>query len=334
MLCRMFFLSGLFTFIAAHASAQVGQQGMDPNQFGNVRVHVVYTNDHGAGMYLRVRLMNGSGGARATENFTNDQGQAEFTMVPIGNYHVIVTGDGIEETDSGEFEVDRRKTSQDLFITVGNRDSAAKQTAIRSPIVAAVNLRVPASAQKEFDAASKAMFNQEWPKAIQRLKRAISIYPQYAPAYNNMGVSYGRMNDYAKEREALEKAISLDDHFVPAFVNLAKLSLRGHDSGRAEALLENALRMDPTNAETMTLLAEAQLLNGHYDAAISSARNVHAIPHQNLAVVHYIAGRALERENRLLDALAELQAFLTEEPQGARADHVREEIVRIQQWQR
>src|SRR5690349_24387682 len=83
-------------------------------------------------------------------------------------------------------------------------------------------------------------------------------------AYNNMGVAYGRMNDPAKEREALEKAISLDDHFVPAFVNLAKLSLREHDSGRAEALLENALRTDPTDAETMTLLAEAQLLNGQY----------------------------------------------------------------------
>jgi tetratricopeptide (TPR) repeat protein len=329
MLRRIFFLSGLFTFIAAHGSAQVGQQGMDPNQFGNVRVHVVYTNDHAAGMHLRVRLMNGSGGAPVTENFTNDQGQAEFTMVPIGSYHVIVTGDGIEETDSGGFEVDRRKTSQDLFIAVGNRDSAAKQTAIRSPIVAAVNLKIPASAKKEFDAASKAMFNQEWPKAIQRLRRAISVYPQYAPAYNNMGVAYGRMNDPAKEREALEKAISLDDHFVPAFVNLAKLSLREHDSGRAEALLENALRTDPTNAETMTLLAEAQLLNGQYDAAIATVQSVHAIAHQNLAVVHYIAGRAFERQNRLQNAVAELQVFLAEEPQGARANHVREEIAQL-----
>jgi hypothetical protein len=47
-------------------------------------------------------------------------------------------------------------------------------------------------------------------------------------------------------------------------------------------------------------------------------------------VVHYIAARALEHENRLPDALAQLQIFLTEEPQGARADHVREEISQIQ----
>jgi len=60
---------------------------------------------------------------------------------------------------------------------------------------------------------------------------------------------------------------------------------------------------------------------------------VHTLPHQNFAVVHYIAARALERENRLQDAMAELQVFLTEEPKGARADHVREEIAQIQHTQ-
>ncbi len=58
------------------------------------------------------------------------------------------------------------------------------------------------------------------------------------------------------------------------------------------------------------------------------------MPHQNFAVVHYVAARALERENRLQDAFAELQIFLTEEPSGPRADHVREEIAQIKNQQR
>lgn len=277
--------------------------------------------------------MSGSSSTPVSENFTNDQGVTEFSRIPVGEYHVIVTGEGIEDSDSGEFEIDRRKTSQDLFITVRSSESNTHSNAGGSSSVAAVDLNVPDSARKEFDEASKAMAGQDWTKAIQRLKRAVSIYPQYAPAYNNMGVAYGRMNDPAQEREALEKAISLNDHFVPAFVNLAKLCLRERDSVRAETLLDSALRVEPSNAENMALLAEAQLLNKHYDAAITSARSVHAIAHQNLAVVHYIAARAFEHQNRLQDALAELQLFLTEEPQGARADHVREEIARIQHTQ-
>jgi hypothetical protein len=53
--------------------------------------------------------MSGSGSTPVSQNFTNDQGRTELTRVSVGNYHVIVTGKGIEEADSGMFEVDRRK---------------------------------------------------------------------------------------------------------------------------------------------------------------------------------------------------------------------------------
>lgn len=322
----------LLLFVTPCVYSQVGTAGMDPSQFGNIHVHIVYPSDHSAGLHVRVRLLSG-GGMPMSESFTNDQGIAEFAGVPIGDYHIVVSGEGIQETDSGEFELDRRKTSQDLYITVHSSASNTNLAVSGPPSVAAVDMNVPTGALKEFDQAAKAMASQNWAKAIERLKSAIALYPQYAPAYNNMGVAYGRLNQPAEERAALEKAISLNDHFVPAFVNLAKMSLREHDSSRAETLLESAVRADPTNVEALSLRAEAQLLNKHYDAAIATARTVHSLPHQNFAVVHYIAARALQHENRLPDSLAELQVFLTEEPQGARADHVREEIVRLKNGQ-
>ncbi len=307
---------------------------MDPSQVGNVHVHVLYTNDRPAGLQLRVQLMIGSSSSPVSENFTNDQGRADFIGVPVGNYHVIVTGEGIEAADSGVFEVDRRKASQALFITV-RRSKEDDSNGVRqgSPSVAAIDLNVPDSARKEFDKANEDMVRQDWASALKRLNQAIAIYPQYAPAYNNLAVTYGHMNDPAHEREALEKAIALNDHFVPPLVNLAKLCFKDKATARAETLLESATRAEPNNAGTMMLLAQAQLLNKHYDAAIATARKVHAIPHQSLAVIHYIAARAFERENRLPDALAELQIFLTEEPKGARADHVREEIAHIEHAQ-
>jgi len=333
MLYRHLLLFGILALIVDTADAQVGQPGMDPSQFGNVHVHVVYPNDRSAGLQLRVRLMSGSGSTPVSENFTNDQGRAEFTRVPIGSYHVIVTGEGIEDTDSGEFEIDRRKTSQDLFITVRSSESAAHSGGGGSSSVAAVDLNVPDSARKEFEKANEDMARHNWTSALQRLNRAISAYPQYAPAYNNLAAVYGHLNDPSHQREALEKAVELNDHLVPALVNLAKLCFQDKNAARAETLLENASRAEPNNPETMTLLAQAQLLNKHFDGAIATARNVHAIPHQNLAVVHYIAARAFERENRLQEALAELQIFLTEESSGPRADHVREEIAKLKSGQ-
>ena len=297
----------------------------------DINVHIVYADGRAAGQNLRVRLMSG-GSTPVSENFTNDRGEAAFYAANGGIYHVVVSGDGIEEADSGGFEVETRNTTQ-LYITVHSTASTSKQTAGGPQSVSAVDLNVPKGAKKEFDEGNKAMASQDWAKAIQRLERAIAIYPQYALAYNNMGVAYGRMNEPAKERAALEKAISLNDHFVLAYVNLAKMSLREQDAARAETLLENALRAEPENVETMTMLVEAQLLNKRYDAAIAGASKVHALPHQNFAVVHYIAARAYERQNQSQGALAELQIFLTEEPHGARADHVREEITQIKKSQ-
>jgi tetratricopeptide (TPR) repeat protein len=333
MLYRHLFVFGMSSLVATSAGALPRQHGMDISTVGNVHVHVIYPNDRAAGLHLRVRLMSGSSNTPVSENFTNDQGVTEFTRIPVGEYHVIVTGEGIEDSDSGEFEIDRRKTSQDLFITVRSSESNTHSSAGGSSSVAAVDLNVPDSARKEFEKANEDMARNDWMSALQRLNRAISAYPQYAQAYNNLAAVYGHINDPARERESLEKAIELNDHLVPALVNLAKLCIRDKDAERAEALLEKASRAEPSNPETMTLLAQAQLLNKHFDAAIATAHNVHTMPHQNFAVVHYIAARAFERENRLRDALAELQVFLTEEPKGARADHVREEIAKFENSQ-
>lgn len=320
--------------LAVSAHAQVGQPGMDSASFGNVRVHVEYPNNHAAGLHLRVQLLSGSGSTPVAEDFTTEQGTAEFTRVPVGDYHVVVSGEGIEAADSGPFEVDRRKMSQTLFITVhSSNESDSNRAALSSPSVAAVDLDIPEDARKEFDKATKTMADKNWLKAQQQLNRAISLYPQYAAAYNNLGVVYGHMNEADHEREALEKAIALNDHFVPAFVNLAKLCIKERNAARAETLLESAGRTEPPDADTLTLLAESQLLNKHYDGAIASAHNAHALPRQHPAVVHYIAARAFEHENRFPEAVAELQVFLKEEPQGARADHVREEMAQIQKGQ-
>jgi tetratricopeptide (TPR) repeat protein len=302
------------------------------SQFGNVYVHVVYPNQRSAGSRLRVQLMSGSGSTPVAESFTDDRGQVQFLRVFVGEYHIIVNGDGIQEADSGAFEVDRRRSSQDIFITVhpSNEKAENQPTAISSS-VAALDLKIPQNAHKEFDKGMQAISDQDWNKALQRLNRAIEFYPDYALAYNNLALVYGHLNDVAHEREELEKAIALNDHLVPALVNLAKLDLRESDAPRAETLLEGAVRAGPTNVEALTLLGQAQLLNKHYQQAIASAQSVHAVPHQNFAVVHYIAARAYEGENRLSEAVAELQLFLKEEPSGARADHVRAEILKLQQ---
>lgn len=322
--------SALLLITSAYAQVR-GRMGNTST--GNVHVHVTFDDDRTAGPNLFVRLLGGSSSTPIATNYTNSNGQAAFDGVVVGEYHIVVSGDGIQTSDSGSFEVDERKGTQTLFIRVHRiEESGSGAVGSKSSMVSASQMNVSSKARKEVEKANGAMAQQDWKKALERLNKAIAIDPQYAAAYNNLGVLYARMNDDAHEQAALEKAISLDDHFAAAYVNLAKLCLRERNFPKAKTLLEKAVSADPNNGDTLMLLADAQFMNGDYDGAIASAREAHALSGMHPAFVHYIAAHALDRENRRAEALAELQIFLKEEPTGLRADRARA-IIQSQQKQ-
>jgi tetratricopeptide (TPR) repeat protein len=321
-----FVISLLIT--CAHAQLRGGGPG---GTSGNVHVHVVLSNDRNAGPFLQVRLMEGSIDQVVSTTYTNDIGEAEFTGVPIGDYHVRVSGDGVETTDSSIFEVDSRKVTQSQYVTVRQlAESGPKPLSSHSTMVSASDLNVPQKARKEVDKANQAMAEQNWKKATEHLNNAIAIAPQYATAYNNLGVLYAKMNDLPHEEEVLKKAIAANDHFAPAFVNYGKLCLLQKNFPQAETLLQKAVTVEPNNAESLMLLADAQYMDRHFDAAIVSARQAHSSDKDHPSFVHYIAARSYQQENRQQDALAEFRLFLLEEPKGPRADHVRSDIAKIE----
>ncbi len=318
-----------FCLLLPLAQAQLG--GGAGLKTGSLHVHVVYADDRRAGANLLVRLMEGSSSTPAQTTYTNDIGKADFRNIPLGEYHVVVSGDGIQTTESALFEVDSRQVTQAQYVTVRRLQTAEEQTAApNSGSVSASALNIPPKARKDLDKANEAMARQQWSKAAELLNKAISIYPQYAAAYNNLAIVYAHTNDPAREKEALEKAFSLDEHYVPACENLAKLYLREKDFSRAEAVLGKVLSVDPNNGLNLTLLADAQYMERQYGAAIATAQKVHALPGQHPSTIHYIAAMAYQQESRRQDALAEFQMFLKEEPTGPRADRVRSDLAKMQ----
>lgn len=334
---RRAWLAPLFAFFlvtSLHAQLHGGLGGI-ASGVGNVHVHIVYANDRNAGPYLLVRLMEGSSDTVVGTTYTNDIGEADFVSVPIGDYHVQVSGDGIETTASETFEVDNRKVSQAQYVTVRKLDdSGPKPLSAHSQTVSATDLKVPQKARKELDKANEEMAMQHWKKSLEHLNQAIQLAPQWATAYNNLGVLYAKMSDEPHEEEALKKAISFDDHFAPALQNYGKLCLRQKNFPQAEEALQKALNVDPANVEIMMLLADAAYMDRHFDVAISSADRAHQGGQEHPSFVHYIAARAYQQKNQQAQALAEFQMFLQEEPKGPRADHVRGDIARIQEASR
>jgi tetratricopeptide (TPR) repeat protein len=315
--------------LAALLSPVLGQsKGAGQFGTGSLQVRVTFPDGRRCTIPVHVQLMAGASSNPVAEAYTNDSGMAQFSNVALGNYHLVVSGQGIQDADSGTFEIDNRRQSQYQYVTVipSHEAKSMGDDAPVLPMTAATDLNIPAAAAKEFDRASDFMTKQEWAKALERLNKALAIYSQYAAAYNNLAVVYARLGDRPHAREALQKAVAFNDHFVPGFVNLAWMDITDRNFGGAEALLDKANTIDPSNPHTLALLSNVELLNRHYDAAIANGRKVHSLSKEPHALVHYIAARSLERENRPSEAIDEFQVFLQEEPSGPRADAVRKEL--------
>jgi len=329
MRCRLWLVPFIVSLLITCAQAQL--RGGAVNSSGNVHVHIVLSNDRNAGPFLKVCLMEGSVDQDVGTSYTNDIGEVDFAGVPMGNYHVRISGDGIETTDSSTFDVDNRKVTQSQYVTVRQlAETGPKPLSSHSTMVSASDLNVPQKARKEVDKANEAMAEQNWKKAQEHLEKAIAIAPQYATALNNLGVLYAKTNDLPHEEDALKKAIAANDHFAPAFVNYGKLCILQKNFPQAETLLQKAVTVEPGNAESLMLLADAEYMNRHFDAAIVSARQAHSADKEHPPFVHYIAARSYQQQNRQQDALVEFQLFLQEEPKGPRADHVRSDVAKIE----
>jgi tetratricopeptide (TPR) repeat protein len=293
----------------------------------DVRVRVTYPDNHPVGTLVHVRLMAGASSSALADGYTNSEGQAEFHSVPEGNYNVVVSGEGIEETNSAVFKVDPGRASEYVDVRVRRLTQEAIRT---STPVSVADLKVPEAAARQFDKAVGLIAKEDFQKAIHFLRKALSIYPRYAAAYNNLGVVYARLGQPAEERSALLKAVELNDHFAAAYANLGRLAIKQGNYRDAERWLGQATTADPADAQVLIMLANIQLINQHYQDALSNCRKLHATQADSHALAHYIAGRALALENHPAEAVSELETFLKEDPSGARVDAARREITQLQ----
>ena len=232
----------LTSFLIPCMYAQSGSGSQD--RTGSIRVRVTPGDARTCNIRATVSLVSTSG-AHIAEDLANSDCEVYFVNVAPGSYRVTVSGAGIENADSGRFDLDsHRRQDLDINITY-TREAEHGRIGPAGSLVAAVDLNIPESAKKEFDKANQFVAKGNWQKAIERLNKAIAIYPEYAEAYNNLGVGYGRLGDRTRNLEALQKAVSLNDHFAPAYLNLARMAIADRDLVQAEAMLDKAVPSSP-----------------------------------------------------------------------------------------
>ena len=132
--CVVFFL------LVGSVGAQLGAGTI----IHRVRVRVTFANGV-CDLSTHVRLMGVSG---PFEGMANDQCLVDFMNVPVGTYHLIVSGQNFSNVDAGNVAMDT--TSSQEFEVKVKRDNEPEHAAggLASQLISAADLAVPVKAQE------------------------------------------------------------------------------------------------------------------------------------------------------------------------------------------
>lgn len=155
--------------------------------------------------------------------------------------------------------------------------------------------------------------------AEKAFRRAMALYPDYAPAHMRLGKVLVAADRGAEAAKELERALELAPHLEPAQVALAQLRLAEGDLEGAESLLEAVLERSPKHGQALATLGQIYGRQGRRDEAREIAErardpasyNLYSDPLMSEVVAEGISSVLIwERAKSFLEAGNHRQAVL------------------------
>ena len=332
-MCRLRSASQVLLVSLLACSAAFAQAHSQKLAVCEIQVHVTYNNDRPVGLYVRVELLNQQS-VPMDQQFTDGEGRVLFHVSSSegGGYRVRVSGTDFEEAFSDAITVNPGDRMAVAYVRVQPKQTAGAPASTKTKTAASTSaneLRVPADAKRYFMKGMDALYQHDYPHAAEAFEKAVTTYPQYDMAYDNLGVTYIMLAQPDKARAAFARAVQLNDKNADADRNYARLLLGSKEDKRAIELLNKALAVEPTDPDSLTLISIAQLRTGDVDAALQNALKVHQYSHQPHAAAHYVAGRAYEEKQEYQKATVEYETYLRESPDGPEVPQVRGALARV-----
>lgn len=164
---------------------------------------------------------------------------------------------------------------------------------------------------------------ESFEKAIALLERALTLDPQYASAWDELGRVYRRQagqglrpsdEAYALSRSAVNRALSLDPMLASAHRSMAVIALNvDHDPMSAAAHIKRAYNSEPANASSLSSAAAMAGALGRLDDAIALQEYAVARDPVNAQINTYL-GTLYLHAGRFDDALAAYRTTLILNP--------------------
>lgn len=285
------------------------------------------------GNYMREETLTSASGVFGFDFKVSRQVDARFQyalqQVDLTGCEITVSLEGFQPI-AVRLGIRRRGDDPDLGEVVLRRQGARRE----GRPVSVTSLQAPEDAREAFRQARRELRREtpDYGQVAADLEEAVTIYPEYARAWQMLGEIRLFLDNESGASQAFEQAIEADPQYVEPYLSLAGQELLKNNWMRVADLSRSALALNPTRARAHYFLAVAAFALRDFDRAKKSAVSVQQSEEADrYPMTHYVLGAICAMSEDYSEAASEFREYLQLEPDSRKAREVRQVLAT---WER
>ena len=294
---------------------------------------------------VRVKLT--FNGRAINETFTDLSGRFSFPGVSRGTYQLTAEGDGINfETTTVYAEIAAFGSAPQSFTQDIQLRPIHHKPAAQPGVVNAFNQNVPEAAKQAFTLGMKLAEEGKTQPAIENIRNAIKIFPEYFDAHLQLGNIFLKAEQFNEAIAELDLARQVNPNDERCYQSFGLLLMKQRNFGMAVAIFAEAARLNPANPMNAVMKATALIHQAAVapESAPATENRGYLLSRAEVA----LAQAADLSENKLKPdtmtmalfydlkgqpekAATELESFLKKSPQMKNSAAIQDEIKRLRE---
>lgn len=257
--------------------------------------------------------------------FTDAEGGHTFSGLPGGNYTFTARIEGL--SPENEFLTISRDMSggSSFQVVLYFRNPGQKKGDFYS--ANPMFKDVTKEALEKFKKGMEKMGKNDYKGSLPLFDEAITLFPQFAPAYYEKGVAYIRLTEYDKAIASFVKAIEIKPDYTEAKYSIGYTHYLMKNYEIAAAVFGDILQTKKDMPEVFMYLGICLVQMNRIDQAETALKMAIATKGgENLALAHRALAGVYQQKKKNAEAAAELEKYLELVPKAPDADKLRQTI--------
>lgn len=203
---------------------------------------------------------------------------------------------------------------------------------VEGTVISATTLNAPKDARKAYERGLEAAKKNKLDEARKQLERAVTLYPQFAAAWYELGRIHQQQNSREKAREAYGKSLEADVKFTKPYLHLALLSAQDRNWQEVADTTDRLLKLNPFDYPLAYFFNSVANFNlQRFDAAERSAREGIKLDERNqIPKMRHLLGVILANRHEYGAAAELLRTYLPHAANPEESDLVRKQLSEIE----